>query len=129
MADKWILVSDGTPQCLYVGKVDLNEDGKPFISKDGFLTLSECRYLRTMMIPTPQGIEINNSVQTIGVTNGPIALAIKPAMYYWPDQDQASMSQLERMIAGCERQEAAHRAQAAGLSLVSSMPKLGKLIE
>ena len=129
MADKWIVVSDATPQCMYIGKVELNEDDKPIMSKDGFLTLSECRCIRTLLIPAPDGIQVNNSIQSIGVSNGPLTINVKPMMYYWPDQDDSALATLERMIGGCERQEQAHRAQAAGLTLSSSMPKIGKLTE
>lgn len=130
MADKWIVISDGTPQCLYVGKVELSEEGgRPLMSKDGFLTLHECRYLRTMMIPTPQGIQLSNSVMSIGVSRGPTVVALQPAMYYWPDQNSEDMAILMKQIEICEKEETAHRAQAAGITLAGSVPRIGRLTE
>jgi len=132
------VLSDGTPQMLYVGKVPqdkckiveyprIGKELRLLPDDDGYVTVYECRCIRTIMVPTPEGIGVNNSVMSLGMSNCAIMLRIKPTMYYWAGQNDGDFDKLVQSIASCERNEQEHRAKAAGL--VVARPKLGRLVE
>jgi len=136
VAAQLFVLSDGTPQMLYVGKVpqsQLKIETQPGLGKnmiivpeaDGFITVHECRVIRTILVPAPQGIAINNSTQSIGMASGGVMIRIKPTMYYWAGQNDSDFAAIVKSIDQCELSEREHRAKAAGLAL----PRIGRLVE
>jgi hypothetical protein len=113
---RWLLVSDGTPQMHYVGKSILSDDEIDELSRrGGYMHLGECRSLRTLVMPGPEGIIIQNHVHPISLCRGAISIKIKPTSYTRLDEDEATMNMTLQLIKRCEEIELAHRVKDAGL--------------
>lgn len=135
---QYFVVSDGTSQCFYVGKVQqsdfdvvkhegIGEELQLVLDTDGYITLFEARCIRALMVPTPEGIQLSNTVMSIGMARDALTIRIRPTMSYWVGQSEPDLDLLIKHIGRCERQEQEHRAQAAGIALVK--PGIGRLTE
>ena len=130
--ERWIMASDGTPQMVYVGKTQLDDDAIEAIGKSGgFLVLNECRTMRTILIPNPEGgIIMQNQMVPAAICRGAATIRIKPVSYIWPDEDDATMGPLMDQIKKCSQSELQHRAKEAGLVTPDGMrvPSGGRLV-
>lgn len=115
---RWIMVSDGTPQIFYVGRTELGDDQISFLAQKGmFLELEEARAMRTIVLPTPQGVNQSNMLTPISICRGGVKLKVKPLSYFWPDEDKEGMEALNKQLGSCEGAEVKHRAEKAGIHL------------
>jgi len=114
---RWIMVSDGTPQMLYVGKSPLTDEEIEEVAKGGgFLVLEECRTMRTLLIPNPGGgVILQNQLVPAGLCRSAAKIRVCPKSYIRPDEDKATMDPLLEQIKQCETAELTHRAKEAGL--------------
>ena len=117
MMRRWIVVGDGTSQMAYVGKTCMDDSALHALSSErGFLVMDECRALRTLLLPSPEGgVVMQNQLTPIGITRGAVRMHVLLTTYYWPDEDEATFRALTDQIKRCEEVEMAHRAKEAGL--------------
>jgi len=114
--ERWLMVSDGTPQMLYLGKSRLTDEEIEKVSQEGrFLVLEECRTLRALMIPSPEGVILQNQLTPAGMCRGAAKIRVKPSSYLRPDEDSATMKPVQAQLELCEAAELKHRAKEAGL--------------
>jgi len=123
-SDKWVLVSDGTPQLLYLGKTPLDDSG---ISDrlSSFIFLGECRCLRTILVPGPQGVAQQNILTSNSIARAGILMRIRPVSWWWPEEDEDAMEVVQKMIEHAEVEELRHRVEKAGIVVTGSMPDEG----
>lgn len=113
---RWLMVSDGTPQMLYIGKSALTDEEIENVSKEHrYLVLEECRTLRTLLIPRPDGVVLQNQLLPAGMCRGAAKIRVKPASYHRPDEDPATLGPVLEQIKQCEASELKHRAKESGL--------------
>lgn len=115
---RWILVSDGTPQMMYAGQTTLDELSlDKDIEAGKLIELTDCRAMRTILMPTPQdgGISQSEMLSPLSVARCGIRVKIKVQAYFWPDEDSATNSAFMRKILPVEAAEVKHRAHEAGL--------------
>jgi hypothetical protein len=119
---RWIMVGDGTPQMLWVGKTTLDDTEIDKLSMEGrYMVLDEARCLRTVLMPNPQGgIIMQNQLTPAGICRGAATIRVKPASYIWPDEDQATMGPLMEQVKNCSQSELKHRAKEAGIELAGA---------
>lgn len=116
MSERWIMVSDGTPQLLYTGKTELSDGQiREAVRQNDIIILTEARAMRTIVIPTPEGVNQSNMLTPISICRGGVKLRIKPLAWLWPDEDREAMSVLEKQLEKCGYAELKHRANKAGL--------------
>lgn len=118
---EWLIVSDGTPQLIYVGQSNKTDEEISEISeRGGFLTLEDCRCIRTIMLPGPNGsFVLQNTVTPVGISRSGVRLRIKPASYIRPAEDHATLEAMLEQIKHCAANEVKHRLADAGLTLPS----------
>lgn len=113
---RWLLVSDGTPQMHYVGTSFLTDDEIDELDLKGeYLLLEDCRSLRTLIMPSPDGVLMQNQITPISLCRGAVRVRIRPTSYVRPDEDEATMKVLSAQIKKCEENELEHRMKEAGL--------------
>lgn len=117
--ERWILVSDGTPQAMYAGKTTLSEEEIDKVIANGqVLELKECRVMRTILAPSledPGGLSVSELLAPLSVARGAIRYKVKPKGYFWPDEHKATYRVLLKKIEPVEKAELKHRAKEAGL--------------
>jgi len=123
---RWIIVSDGTPQTMYAGKTRLSEaDLDSAIAKYELIELTECRAMRTLLIPAPQGgISQNEIITPISCARTGIRLKTKVCSYFWPDEYEAMESAFMAQIKQAEEAEVKMRAARSGIVTADAM-KIG----
>ena len=86
---RWIMISDGTSQMMYAGKTALSEDElDDAIVMSRLIELNECRAMRTLLMPTPQGGVTQNEIITpISCARTGVRIKLRVRAYLWPDQD------------------------------------------
>jgi hypothetical protein len=120
---RWVLMHDGTPQMEYLGQTDMaDKDIEETIAEGGVIILEECRCLRTVLVPGPEGINQSNILTSNSVARGPISLRIRPNGWWRPDEDKHAMEVLEKQMAACDKNEIAQRAKEAGLVTADAGP-------
>jgi hypothetical protein len=120
--ERWIMVSDGTPQIFYVGKTDLDEaEIRENLRAGRELTLTETRAMRTIVLPTPQGVNQSNMLTPVSISRGGIRMVIRPVSWFWPDEDKEGYGVLLGQIEKCDGAELKHRAEKAGLTLAGNV--------
>ena len=112
--ERWIMMSDGTPQMYYVGKTDLTDEQ---IAAANNVCLTECRAARTVMIPGQKGVRQTDFLTYLSFTNKPIKIQIRPSSWIWIDQDPTMLQNFEQMLESIAAQETIERAERAGLSI------------
>jgi hypothetical protein len=116
--ERWIMISDGTPQMLWVGKTTLDDEKIEEITAAGkFVLLNEARTLRTVMVPHPEGFVQSNQLTPAGICRGAITVRVRPLAYIWPDEDEHTMKPLMQQVESCSQSEMKHRAKEAGITL------------
>lgn len=115
---RWIIVSDGTAQTMYAGKTILGEVAIDDCIKEGLaIELAECRALRTILMPMPNGaIALREMVTPIGFTRGGVRMSIKPTAYLWPHEDEKAYPGFLEALKTAEENETRQRIEDAGLS-------------
>lgn len=130
--NRWIVVSNGIPQREIVGKTELDDlEFQDIVDEDCVVKLEEARYLQTMHVPTPQGLAQSIQCVPIGLNRGPITLYTSVTSYYDPQQEEAGYKELLKQIEICAKNEAAHRAHDAGLTIPTNIRQRpsGKLVQ
>ena len=116
MCKRLICVSNGTPQMEYVGYTDVPEGAlDEGVAAGQMLTLTECRCMRTILMPTASGVEQSNILTPIGIARGGITLRVSPRSYWWPDQDADTLKALHKQLEVCCSAEISARCADAGL--------------
>lgn len=116
--ERWIMISDGTPQMLWVGKTMLTDEEIEETTAAGkFVLLNEARTLRTVMVPHPEGFVQSNQLTPAGICRGATTVRVRPMAYLWPDEDESTMKPLMQQVESCSQSELKHRAKEAGLTL------------
>lgn len=119
--ERWIMVADGTPQIFYVGKTTLDDDKISFLAQKGmFLDLEDARAMRTIVLPTPQGVSQSNMLTPVSICRGGFKLRVKPTSYFWPDEDEETMAALNKQLEQCDSSEIKHRAEKAGIHIAGA---------
>lgn len=113
---RWILVSDGTPQMLYVGQTDKSaaeivEDR----TNNKMLKLENCRVMRTLIIPAPDGVNQSNMLLPNSIARRGMTTYVLPMAFFWPDEDEDTMAALADQLGKCASAELKHRVKKAGL--------------
>lgn len=115
---EWLIVSDGTASQLYVGQSPLSDQDIAEASERGdFIVLNDCRCVRTLMMPGPNGVVQQNIVSPIGVSRSGVRLRIKPMAYIRPSEDPATLESLLEQVKHCAATEVRHRLAESGLTL------------
>jgi hypothetical protein len=114
---RWVMVSDGTSQMMYAGKTVLSEAAIDTCMAVGRpIELTECRTLRTIIIPGPDGsVGQREMMSPIGTAREGIRVKIKPLAYFWPDESDATNKAFANSVSQAEQAEQIHRAREAGL--------------
>lgn len=113
---RWIMMSDGTPQTLYVGKTKLTtEEIIEARSNNELIEITEGRVMRTVILPTPEGINQSNMLMPNSIARRGLTHYVMPASFFWPDECDATMEVLKDQIKKCEGSEVKHRLKQAGL--------------
>ncbi len=114
---RWIIVSDGTAQTMYAGKTRLKEETiNARISQNIPIKLTECRALRTLLVPMPNGsVGQKEMVSPIGIARTGICFTVTPSAYFWPDEDELTNRTFKEALKPAEESEMQHRVEAAGL--------------
>ena len=114
--ERWIMASDGTPQMIYVGKTTLTDEEINEARMNGeYITLAECRVMRTIIIPAPDGVNQSNMLMPNSIARRGMTTRIVPNAYFWPDECDSTLEVLLDQIKKCESAEIKHRAKQAGL--------------
>ena len=115
---RWIMVADGTPQIFYVGQTDLTDsDIEEAIARGGIIVLKEARAMRTIVLPTPQGVNQSNMLTPVSICRAGATLRIRPTAWFWPDEDKEGMDALNKQLESCGYAELKHRAEKSGIEL------------
>lgn len=123
---RWVLVSDGTPQIFYAGQTELNDDAiREAVRQNDIIHLKETRAMRTIVIPTPQGVNQSNMLTPVSICRGGVDLHIKPTSWFWPDQDDEAYKVLLGQLDKCGYAEVKHRAAKAGIVTPDGMKTQG----
>ena len=121
---RFVLISDGTPQILYLTETDLDVEAiSDHMQNNTPMLLTECRILRTLMIPSQDGIVAQNMVTSYGIFRGPVEIYVRPTSFVFPDQDDAVMAALQKQLKHCKENEIRNRAADSGLVMVSPGPR------
>lgn len=114
---RWIIVSDGTAQTMYTGKIDPDAvDIDSCLGGGPPIELTECRALRTILMPMPNGaLAQREMVSPVGFARGGIHMTIRPTAYFWPDEDEKAYSGFLEAIKTAEENETRQRVETAGL--------------
>jgi hypothetical protein len=115
--ERWIMTSDGTSQMMYAGKTVLDESAiDEHIVGNRPIELTECRALRTLIVPTPDGNVGQREMMTpLGIAREGMRVKIKPLTYFWPDESKATYTALMSALEQAKHAEQMHRAREAGL--------------
>jgi hypothetical protein len=124
---RWIMMLDGTSQTMYAGKTTLSEE-----AIDGDMTanrpieLTECRALRTIIMPTPNGdVGQRDLLTPLGIAREGIRMKIKPLAYFWPDESEVTYGAFMGTIEQARHAEQVHRAKEARIILPEMQVKPG----
>ena len=120
MSDKdlWVVCGDGAPQREFVGKTKLSRERFEIeVDQGSFIELHEAMCIKTMHIPTPQGVAMSTQCIPLNFNRGPINMLIKPVWVYFPEDDAEGFSFLKKQLEIAEQAAAAHRAKDSGLVL------------
>jgi hypothetical protein len=122
--ERWIMVSDGTPQQFYVGKTPFNDDMVSNIAKHHeVLPLTETRVMRTMLVPNMEGgVTQSNMLTPISICRSGVDFKVKPLAWLWPEEDEATMAALRKQLDKVEGAEVKHRMSEAGLVQATDQP-------
>lgn len=120
---RWIMISDGTSQMMYVGKTVLSEDElDDSIMMSRLIELNECRAMRTLLMPAPQGgITQNELITPVSCARTGIRLKTRVLAYFWPDQNAALEEAFMGQIKQAEDAETQIRAARAGIVTADAM--------
>jgi len=122
---RWIMVSDGTPQMMYAGKTKLEEEEIDRKMEAGSpLELSDCRAMRTLMVPgqAPGSITLNEMLAPLSISRAGIRLKVKAMAYFWPDEHPSAEKVFLEKVKLVEKAEITHRAAEAGLLTMNAAP-------
>ena len=114
---RWIIASDGTAQTMYAGRTGLKEEAVNTRMSQGIpIELTECRTLRTLLMPMADGsIGQKEVMSPIGITRAGVRLMIKPSAYFWPDEDELTNKTFMETLKSAKEAETKSRVAAAGL--------------
>lgn len=119
MEDKnvnWVIASEGNAQFYYVGNTTLREEEIiSAIERRIAITLSDCRVLRSIVLPfSPGKFSVDTVVNGIGGFNKGIRMFILPIAFTVVEEKDLPLLML--LIKACEENEVKHRLKAAGLA-------------
>lgn len=125
--ERWIVMSDGTSQMMYAGKTVLDESAiDEHIVGNRPIELTECRALRTLIIPTPDGNVGQREMMTpFGIAREGMRVKIKPLTYFWPDESTSTYTALMSAVVQTKHAEQMHRAKEAGIVTPSTQAHHG----
>jgi hypothetical protein len=114
---RWILVSDGTAQMMYAGKTTLSEEAiDEAIMINRPIELTECRSMRTLLMPNPNGsMGQSELLSPVSIARSGIRMKIKVAAYFWPEQDDKTAASFAAKLNMALQSEAQFRAAEAGI--------------
>jgi hypothetical protein len=114
----WVVCSDGSPQSTYVGKTDLSGADVVFSMNENLsILLRDALVIKTMHIPTPQGVAVSTQCVPIDFNRGPVDISIKPVWAYFPEDDEDGFKILKQHVDMALEASAAHKAKDAGIIL------------
>jgi hypothetical protein len=96
------------------------------------IELTECRALRTLLLPSPNGgIAQKEMISPIGLARTGIRFTIKPSAYFWPDEDELTQKTFMAALKPVEETEMQHRAEAANVVIpgATRIGPGGKLVQ
>ena len=120
---RWIMISDGTSQMMYAGKTALSEDElDDAIVMSRLIELNECRAMRTLLMPTPQGGVTQNEIITpISCARTGVRIKLRVRAYLWPDQDALLEETFLGRVKQAEDAEVQMRAARSGIVTANAM--------
>lgn len=123
---RWIMISDGTSQMMYAGKTALSEEElDDAIMMSRLIELNECRAMRTLLMPSPQGgITQNEIITPISCARTGIRMKLRVRAYLWPDQDAVLEEAFLGQIKQAEDAEFQMRAARSGI-VTADATKIG----
>jgi hypothetical protein len=123
---RWIMISDGTPQMMYAGKTALSEgELDDAIMMGRLIELNECRAMRTLLMPSPQGgITQNEIITPISCARTGVRIKLRVRAYLWPDQDAVLAETFLGQIKQAEDAEVQMRAARSGI-VTAAAAKIG----
>ena len=105
----------------YAGRTELTDSQiEGIVREGGIVVLEETRAMRTLMIPTPQGVNQSNMLTPISICRGGVRLRIRPISWFWPDEEEEAMEVLLNQLERCDHAEVKHRAAKAGIHLAGT---------
>lgn len=120
---RWIMMSDGTSQMMYAGKTIMSEEAiDEAIAANHPIELTECRAMRTLIMPTPDGnVSQRDMLTPIGIAREGVRMKLKPLAYFWPDESKTTYTALMGTIEQAQHAEQAHHAREVGLVTPSQL--------
>lgn len=120
---RWIMVSDGTSQMMYAGKTTLSEaELDDAIMLGQLIELNECRAMRTLLMPSPQGGIAQNELMTpISCARTGVRIKLRVRAYLWPDQDAILEEAFLGQVRQAEDSEVQMRAARSGIVTADAM--------
>jgi len=112
--ERWIAVSDGTPQTWYIGKTDLTEDQ---VVQANSILLTECLMARSIIVPAQEGFGQTDFFAHLNFSKKPITLRVRPIAWYWLDQNEEMLKIFQVALEQKMQQDMIDRAKAAGLAI------------
>jgi len=114
--ERWIVASDGTPQMAYIGKTKMDDDEVIATIEDGgVIVLTECRALRTILVPNEEGIAQQNYLTPHNIALDSVTITIKPVSWWWLNEDKFASGKYKEMMDACQKAALATRAKNSGL--------------
>ena len=112
--ERWVVVSDGTPNTRLVGKTSLDDDAlASVLNRRSMMVLREVRAILTVAIPTAKGILYQSQMTALDFFKGAApAVRLVPQMLYFMADDPSAMKEFETQLESIQLEE---RASAAGL--------------